>query len=92
MTGSVRPAMPRTEETQQSTAPEGDPWLAFGYLVSGVALYGAVGWFADKWLGTNFLVVVGILFGATLGIYMTFKRFGVDDAATAQQSHGKETE
>jgi F0F1-type ATP synthase assembly protein I len=81
--------MPRTEETQQ---PQGDPWLAFGYLVSGVLLYGAVGRLADWWLGTEFLVVVGILFGATLGIYMTFKRFGGMPTATDEQSHGKETE
>ena len=41
----------------------GDPWLAFGYLVSGVLLYGLIGWLLDRWLGTTFLVVVGILVG-----------------------------
>lgn len=91
MTGIVRPAMPRTEEEQQP-APPGDPWLAFGYLVSGVLLYGAVGWLADWWLGTEFLVVIGILLGAGLGIYMTFKRFGGMPTSTDEQSHGKETE
>ncbi len=55
--------------------PRGDPWHAFGYLVSGVFLYGALGWLADWWLGTSFLVVVGILSGAGFGIYMTFARF-----------------
>lgn len=91
MTGIVRAAMPRTEETHQP-APQGDPWLAFGYLVAGVLVYGAVGWLADWWLGTSFLVVIGILFGAFLGIYMTFKRFGGTPIATDEQSHGKETE
>ena len=33
------------------------------------------GWLADQWLGTSFLVAVGILVGAGLGIYMTFARF-----------------
>ncbi|WP_229662578.1 hypothetical protein [Nocardioides phosphati] len=60
--------------------------------MSGVLLYGAMGWLADWWLGTEFLVVIGILFGATLGIYMTFKRFGGTPTATDEQSHGKETE
>ncbi|WP_325269892.1 AtpZ/AtpI family protein [Nocardioides sp.] len=83
--------MPRTEEEQQP-APQGDPWLAFGYLVSGVLLYGAVGWLADWWLGTEFLVVIGILLGAGLGIYMTFKRFGGMPTSADEQSHGKETE
>lgn len=61
---------------EHSDAPAGDPWHAFGYLVAGVFFYGAVGWALDRWLGTSFLVVIGILFGAGLGIYMTFSRFG----------------
>lgn len=60
---------------QQEPAPQGDPWHAFGYLVSGVLVYGLIGWLLDRWLGTSFLVVVGILAGAGLGIYMTWARF-----------------
>ncbi len=55
--------------------PKGDPWHAFGYIVSGVGVYGLVGWLADRWLGTSFLVAAGILAGAGLGIYMTYARF-----------------
>jgi ATP synthase protein I len=55
--------------------PPGDPWLAFGYLVSGVLLYGLIGWLLDRWLGTSFLVVVGIMVGITLGMFMTWRRF-----------------
>lgn len=62
------------DETPASK-PQGDPWHAFGYLVSGVLMYGLLGWLADRWLGTSFLVVVGILLGAGFGIYMTIKRF-----------------
>lgn len=56
--------------------PYGDPWLAFSYLVSGATIYGLIGWGLDRWLGTNFLVVIGILLGVALAIYMTFSRFG----------------
>ncbi|MGB0101131.1 MAG: AtpZ/AtpI family protein [Nocardioides sp.] len=59
----------------QDDRPKGDPWHAFGYVVSGVAIYGFLGWLLDQWLGTSFLVAVGILIGAGLGIYLTFKRF-----------------
>lgn len=38
-------------------------------------MYGFFGWLADRWLGTSFLVVIGILLGAGLGIYATTKRF-----------------
>jgi F0F1-type ATP synthase assembly protein I len=64
--------------------PQGDPWHAFGYIVSGVLLYGVLGWLADRWLGTTFLVAVGILVGAGFGIYMTFARFNTT-ADTSQQ-------
>lgn len=66
-------------------SPKGDPLHAFGYLVSGVALYGILGWLADRWLGTSFLVVVGILGGAVLGLYMTFARFNRVQGRQSQQ-------
>ena len=62
-----------TAAAQES--PRGDPWHAFGYIVSGVGLYGFLGWLADQWLGTAFLVALGIVTGATLGLYLTFSRF-----------------
>lgn len=55
--------------------PSGDPWHAFGYLVSGVGFYGLLGWLADEWLGTSFVVGIGIVFGAVLGIFLTWSRF-----------------
>lgn len=67
-----------TERTRSQGGPDGpggDPWHAFGYVVSGVAVYGLLGWLADRWLETTGLVAVGILVGAGLGIFMTFARF-----------------
>ena len=40
-----------------------------------MAVYGLVGWLLDRWLGTAFLVAIGILVGAGFGIYMTYARF-----------------
>ncbi len=68
--------------SQQSTPPDSphrrpsaDPWQGFGYLVAGVAFYGVLGWLADRWLGTSFLVAVGIVLGAGFGLYLTIVRF-----------------
>lgn len=61
--------------SQPEEKPKGDPWHAFGYVVAGVAFYGLLGWLADRWLGTRYLVAIGILGGAAMGIYMTFARF-----------------
>ena len=60
---------------QQPDSPKGDPWHAFGYILSGVVLYGILGWVLDQWLGTTFLVAIGILLGAGFGLYMTWSRF-----------------
>jgi hypothetical protein len=66
----------------------GDPWQAFGYVTSGVALYGFVGWLLDRWWGTSFMVAIGILAGAGLGIYMTFGRFGRPGGKHDETQHG----
>ena len=62
--------------------PSGDPWQAFCYVVAGVLLYGGLGWLADRWLGTSYLVMFGILLGAGLGMFMVFKTFGVHSDQT----------
>lgn len=77
---------------QEPAHPEfrtGDPWHAFGYLVAGVAFYGLLGWLADRWLGTSFLVALGITLGAVLGVYLTWSRFRTEPAA--QQRVGPQT-
>ena len=63
-------------EEPPSDPPRKDAWGAFGYLVSGVAVYGLVGWGLDQWWDTSFMVAIGIVVGAGLGIYMTQKAFG----------------
>jgi ATP synthase protein I len=54
----------------------GDPWAAFGYLVAGVAFYGLLGWGLGTWLHAIWLIPVGILVGAALGLYMVYARLG----------------
>ena len=68
---------PPTTHSQRQTpdGPQGDPWHAFGYIVAGVFVYGAIGWGLDRWLGTTYIVAIGILVGAVFGIYMTWARF-----------------
>ena len=76
-----------TQQHSQKPPPRGgDPWHAYGYIVSGVFLYGFLGWLADRWLGTSFLVAICILVGAGFGIYMTIARF---DALPRRQKEEK---
>lgn len=83
MTGSdcYAPTAMAQQEPAHQKPPTGDPWHAFGYLVAGVAFYGVLGWLADQWIGTSFLVAVGILVGAGLGVYMTWSRFSIEPGA-----------
>lgn len=46
------------------------------YLIAGVALYGALGWLADRLLGTGFWLPVGIVLGAASAAYTIIRRFG----------------
>ena len=46
------------------------------YLISGVALYGFLGWLGDHFLGTSFLLPIGIVVGAALGCDVIIRRFG----------------
>lgn len=69
------------QEPARDEFPSGDPWHSFGYLVSGVAFYGLLGWLGDRWLGTSFLVAVGIVVGAVLGVYLTWSRFRTEPPA-----------
>ena len=55
-------------------SPGGDPWIVVSHLIAGVALYGFGGWLLDQWLGTTYIVGIGIVFGAALGIYLTIAR------------------
>lgn len=51
-----------------------DPWQSFGYIVAGVFLYALLGWLIDRWLGTSFVVAIGVVVGAGLGMYQTWAR------------------
>jgi F0F1-type ATP synthase assembly protein I len=51
-------------------------WSIIGTLVAGVLAWGGIGWLLDRWLGTEFLVAVGILVGAAGAFYLIVKRHG----------------
>jgi ATP synthase protein I len=51
-------------------------WSIIGTLVAGVLAWGAIGWLLDRWLGTEYLVAVGILVGAAGAFYLIVRRYG----------------
>jgi len=56
----------------------GGGYNALSYLISGVLLWGGVGWLLDLWLGTRVFVGLGIVLGAAGGVAMVWLRYSAD--------------
>lgn len=61
---------------------------ASGYLLAGPALYGGLGWLVDHWLGTSFLLPVGIVAGAALSAYVVTVRYRVPHPVARPRPQG----
>jgi F0F1-type ATP synthase assembly protein I len=78
--------MPSEERTPGQRSPgQGDPaarrneadaWGAFGLVVSGVLVWGGVGWLLSQWLDNPVPVPVGLLVGMAAGLYLVWFRYG----------------
>lgn len=51
-------------------------WNVVSYLISGPVMFAGIGWALDRWLGTEFLVPVGILTGMAVSLYLVWVRYG----------------
>ncbi len=49
-------------------------------LIAGVLIYGGLGWLGDHALHTRFLVAIGIVLGAGLGVYTSIRRLLIQSA------------
>lgn len=64
----------------------GTAWNAVIEMFAATLFYGALGWFADSWLGTgHVLFVLGLLGGNALGLYVVAKRLAHADAEYARR-------
>ncbi|WP_231116341.1 AtpZ/AtpI family protein [Motilibacter rhizosphaerae] len=61
-----------------------DGWGVLSYLLTGVFLWGGLGWLGDDLLGTAFLLPVGLVLGAALAVYTVYVRFGRDPLSTPE--------
>lgn len=66
---------PRAQRSESSQGMD-QGMRVLSYLISGVLLWGAIGWLGDWLLGTSFLLPVGIVGGAALAIYLIINQFG----------------
>lgn len=54
------------------------------HLMSGIVLYGGIGWLLGQWLGhTSAFVAVGVIVGVFLSMVLVFARISHADQSTA---------
>jgi len=53
-------------------------WAALGTLLSGIVVWGGIGWLLDWWLGIpkHLGLLIGMIVGISLALYLVMKRFG----------------
>ena len=51
-------------------------WSIPSSILSGMAVYGGLGWLLDRWWGTSAMLPIGILVGLGLALYSVYLRFG----------------
>jgi F0F1-type ATP synthase assembly protein I len=66
------------DDLSNSQNEENALWSIVGYLLSGLLIWGGIGWGLDKWLGTAYFLLVGLLLGAGASLYLVWLRFGRD--------------
>jgi len=64
------------DKAGKSPRSDGDAWSIVSYILSGLLVWGGLGLLLDLWLGTSFLLLVGLLLGAAASLYLVWLRYG----------------
>lgn len=50
-------------------------YAVVGTLLSGIVVWGAIGWLLDRWFDTVMFAALGVVMGAVLGIYLVMVKY-----------------
>jgi ATP synthase protein I len=69
---------PRRKQRVRPASKEESPgWRIFSYMLSGMAVYGGIGWLIGRWVGYQaVLFPVGMVIGLGLAIVLIVIRYG----------------
>ena len=45
-------------------------------MLSGIIVWGGIGWLLDRWLETRFFILVGVILGLAAAIYLVVVKYG----------------
>jgi ATP synthase protein I len=51
-------------------------WSVPSYLLSGMVIWGGIGWLLSRWTGQAWLVAVGLIIGVVLAVYLVYVKYG----------------
>jgi F0F1-type ATP synthase assembly protein I len=57
-------------------------------MLSGIIVWGGVGLLLDRWWGTRFVALIGVLLGLTVAIYLVVVKYGVVPPAEGARRTG----
>ncbi|MEU8119565.1 hypothetical protein AB0C21_12765 [Spirillospora sp. NPDC049024] len=55
-------------------------WSVPSYLLSGMLIWGGLGWLLSKWTHQDWLIPVGLVIGVVLAVYLVYVKFGRDSS------------
>lgn len=70
------PDVPKGSEDPFRRKGEADAWNAFSYVLSGMLVWGGVGWLVSRWLGSTAWIGLGLMVGTAAGIALVWLRYG----------------
>jgi F0F1-type ATP synthase assembly protein I len=66
----------RTPDPAEPASRPVDPMALISYLISGIVVYGGLGWVLDRWLGfASLFFPIGLVVGVAAGGYLGYMRF-----------------
>lgn len=69
------PAEARTRQADRGPVGE-DGMLVLSYVLSGILLYGGLGWLGSRYLHAFWLLPLGLVVGLVASTYLIIKRYG----------------
>ncbi|GAA4539370.1 AtpZ/AtpI family protein [Pseudonocardia xishanensis] len=63
------------EQKPDRTPPPAEAWTALSHLLTGILLFGAIGWGVDQLFDLRGFTVAGLLAGAAASMYLIYVRY-----------------
>lgn len=64
-------------------------WGVTGTLMSGMAVWGGVGWLLDQWWDMRVFFPVGVILGVTVAIYVVVIKYGTAPPPSGPRQDGR---